>query len=131
MTASEKRNDDAEGSGEGATVLCFERRLAHSPEKVWRALTEDAELRAWFPANVEGPRREGGELRFDDPEGRARPQPGKIAVFSPPRTLEYTWGNQTLRWDITPNEDGCVLVLTTTTPARRAPTGGGFLALAA
>ncbi|UMG93452.1 SRPBCC domain-containing protein [Nocardioides sp. TF02-7] len=34
--------------------LRFERRLAHPPEKVWRALTESEHLRHWFPADIVG-----------------------------------------------------------------------------
>ena len=38
---------------EGRTVLRFERRLAHAPDKVWRAVTEPSELAHWFPAKIE------------------------------------------------------------------------------
>ena len=31
--------------------LQYVRRLAHSPEKVWRALTEGEQLAHWFPAD--------------------------------------------------------------------------------
>jgi uncharacterized protein YndB with AHSA1/START domain len=34
---------------EGRYVLRFERLLAHSRERVWRALTEHQELAAWHP----------------------------------------------------------------------------------
>ncbi|MBB5789124.1 uncharacterized protein YndB with AHSA1/START domain [Jiangella mangrovi] len=40
--------------GGGRVEIRFERRLAHPPAKVWRALTDPAELRGWhFPAVVE------------------------------------------------------------------------------
>jgi uncharacterized protein YndB with AHSA1/START domain len=32
--------------------LVFERRPAHPPERVWRALTESEQLRRWFPAAI-------------------------------------------------------------------------------
>jgi uncharacterized protein YndB with AHSA1/START domain len=32
------------------SALTFERRLSHSVERVWRAVTEPAELAHWFPA---------------------------------------------------------------------------------
>ena len=38
------------------SVLRYERRLAHPRERVWRAITEDADLAAWFPTTIEGPR---------------------------------------------------------------------------
>ena len=44
----------------------FVRHLRHSPEKVWRALTESAHLADWFPADIVGERRAGAgiELTF-------------------------------------------------------------------
>jgi uncharacterized protein YndB with AHSA1/START domain len=35
---------------DGRPALRFERRLAHSVERVWRAVSEPAELARWFPA---------------------------------------------------------------------------------
>ena len=34
----------------GRPALRFERELAHSVERVWRAVSEPAELERWFPA---------------------------------------------------------------------------------
>ena len=39
---------------EGRDAVRFERRLAHPPERVWRAITDRGELEAWFPADIEG-----------------------------------------------------------------------------
>ncbi len=41
------------------SMLAFERRLNHRPEKVWRALTESKELTAWRPADMQGAREVG------------------------------------------------------------------------
>jgi uncharacterized protein YndB with AHSA1/START domain len=97
--------------------LRFERRLAHPPEKVWRALTDSQELAHWFPARIEGAREAGAELRFFFAEGE--PTRGKISVFEPPRVLEYTWEGDVLRWELKPEGKGCLLVFTTI-PADRA-----------
>ncbi|MDC3988815.1 SRPBCC domain-containing protein [Polyangium jinanense] len=97
--------------------LRFERRLAHRPEKVWRALTESQELAHWFPARIEGAREVGAELRFFFAEGE--PGKGKISVFDPPRVLEYTWEGDVLRWELEPEGTGCLLIFTTI-PADRA-----------
>jgi uncharacterized protein YndB with AHSA1/START domain len=91
--------------------LRFERRLAHPPEKVWRALTDKAELAHWFPARIEGAREAGAELRFFFAEGE--PTRGRISVFEPPRVLEYTWEGDLLRWELRPEGTGCLLVFTT------------------
>jgi len=97
--------------------LQFERRLAHPPEKVWRALTDNQELAHWFPARIEGARETGAELRFFFAEGE--PGTGKLSVFDPPRVLEYTWDGEMLRWELRPEGTGCVLRFTTL-PSDRA-----------
>ena len=51
-------------TADGRFALTFERRLAHRPAKVWRAITEPAHLRAWFPAVVEFELSPGAALRF-------------------------------------------------------------------
>lgn len=95
----------------------FERRLAHPPEKVWRALTDNKELAHWFPARMEGTREAGAQLRFFFEEGD--PGSGKMHVFDPPRVLEYTWEGDLLRWELKPEGTGCLLIFTTI-PADRA-----------
>ena len=35
---------------DGRPALRFERTLAHSVERVWRAISDPAELERWFPA---------------------------------------------------------------------------------
>jgi uncharacterized protein YndB with AHSA1/START domain len=35
---------------DGRPAVRFERRLPHSVERVWRAVSEPAELERWFPA---------------------------------------------------------------------------------
>lgn len=110
---------------DGSFVLRFERRLAHLPEKVWRALTEPDQLRQWFPTDIEGDRRRGAKLRFvfrdDAPTAAELPEllehdpvdlDGEFTEFDPPRLLAYNWGEEHLRWELDPIEDGCRLVFT-------------------
>ena len=99
--------------------LRFERRLSHPPQKVWRALTENAELSHWFPARIDGPREAGAALRFVFPGQDASAMSGKLTVFDPPRVLEYTWEGEVLRWELKPEGSGCLLVFTTI-PSDRA-----------
>ncbi|MFI9550272.1 SRPBCC family protein [Nonomuraea endophytica] len=93
-------------SSDGArTSLHMERRLPHPPERVWRALTEPAELRQWFPAEM---RVEGERVVYDfGPEGR-------VLAFDPPRLFVHTWGEDELRWEISPDGEASVLTLTHT-----------------
>jgi uncharacterized protein YndB with AHSA1/START domain len=103
-------------------TLRFERRLAHSPEKVWRALTEASELAHWFPAEIHGPREQGAALRFvfpSDPSkeaesGAAPAMDGTMIVFDPLRTLEYSWNGEILRFELEPRDGHTLLVFTHT-----------------
>jgi uncharacterized protein YndB with AHSA1/START domain len=93
--------------------LVFTRTLAHAPEKVWRAITEPAHLKAWFPDNVEGTFEPGGTLRFFS-EGLDYDFDGEVTAFDPPRLLEIRWGTDMLRFELRPDGDGTVLTLTDT-----------------
>src|SRR3954468_21649469 len=77
---------------DGRWRLRFERRLAHPPERVWRAITEPDDLRAWFPFDIEGDRAAGAPLRFVFRDGEAEPFEGRMVDFDAPRALELEWG---------------------------------------
>jgi uncharacterized protein YndB with AHSA1/START domain len=84
-------------------ALRFERPLAHSPERVWRAISEPDELAHWFVARVDwGP--EAGET-FD-----AYGQAGEVTEVDPPRALAWRWGEESFSFEIRPEGEGCVLV---------------------
>jgi len=91
--------------------LRFARRLGHPPERVWRALTEPADLAAWFPTTIEGDRQPGAKLRFSFPNGEAPPLDGEMITCRPPSVLEYLWGEDTLRFELHPDGAGTLLIL--------------------
>ena len=93
--------------------LRFTRQLAHSPEKVWRAITEAQHLKAWFPDEIElpSPLQTGARARFTSPY---RPEVFETEIIecSPPSVLEFRWDtNDTLRFEVRPDGDGCELTL--------------------
>jgi uncharacterized protein YndB with AHSA1/START domain len=99
------------------SVLRLERRLAHPPAKVWRAVTEPEHLSAWFPSNVEIPELTvGGKVRFVFAGDEAPPDEGTITQVDEPRTFAFTWGDNELRIELTPaavdGTDGCTLAFT-------------------
>jgi uncharacterized protein YndB with AHSA1/START domain len=106
------------GSDGGRTVLRMRRELRHPVEKVWRAITEPGELAGWFPAAVELDLRLDGPVRFtfeQDPGAPVDEQSsGVIRAYEPPTLIEYTWGVEVLRWELTPTAAGCTLQLTAT-----------------
>ena len=102
------------------SILRYERRLAHPQQKVWRALTEDADLAAWFPTTIEGARRAGAPLRFSFREGEAEPFDGEMLAFVPPSLMELRWADDVLRFELEPDgrigTSACILRLTVTFP---------------
>ncbi|MEU4293057.1 SRPBCC family protein [Kribbella sp. NPDC026596] len=102
----------------GRTVLRMRRELRHPVAKVWRAITEPGQLAGWFPAAVEFDLRLDGPVRFtfeNDPEAPVDLETsGVIRAYEPPNLIEYTWGDEVLRWELVPSSDGCMLNLTAT-----------------
>ncbi len=82
------------------SVLRYERHLAHPRERVWRAITEDADLAAWFPTTIEGPRRAGAPLRFSFRQGEAEAFDGEMLAFVPPTLMELRWADDVLRFEL-------------------------------
>ena len=105
---------------DGQVRLRFERRLAHPPEKVWRALTESEHLRWWMPCDIVGERRAGATIELPFwPEVAAKydlddtPVPGAILVWDPPHRFEWRWETDVLRWELEAIDSGTLLKLTT------------------
>jgi uncharacterized protein YndB with AHSA1/START domain len=107
-------------TGDGQSVLRFQRRLAHPVEKVWTAITQPAHLARWFPSEVEMDFRIGGKLRFVFTNGEGPTLGGEILELDPPRVLAYSWDDSVLRFELLPEPDGCTLVFTHTFADRPA-----------
>ncbi len=106
-------------------ALRFERRYPHPVDRVWRAVSEPGEMARWFPSNVEGERRVGAALLFDDDDQRAAAREvgeptraegpmfrGTVVEYDPPRTFAFTWGGELLRIELSPDGVGTRLVFT-------------------
>lgn len=113
----DSRDDDqgfpsslSDGSG-GRTALRMERRLAHPPGRVWDAITRPAHLAKWFPSEVSVDLRPGGEIGFRFPGDPGDGMSGKVTDVDEPRLFAFTWGEDHLRWEITPDGDGSRLSL--------------------
>jgi uncharacterized protein YndB with AHSA1/START domain len=98
----------------GKAVVRFERRLAHAPEKVFRAISDPAELRHWFPARVETELRPGAPIRFTFEEHEMEGPGGEVLEVDPPKLFVFTWGDDVLRWEVVPEGVGSRLVFSQT-----------------
>jgi uncharacterized protein YndB with AHSA1/START domain len=97
-------------------VIRFERRLRHPVERVWRALTEPAEMAKWL-ALAELDLREGGSVvltwQNTDDEGNTAVARGTVSALDPPRLVEFdTDIHGRLRWELEPDGDGTALTFT-------------------
>jgi uncharacterized protein YndB with AHSA1/START domain len=112
---------------DGKPAVRFERRYPHPVDRVWRAVTEPAELAHWFPNTVEVDLREGGRMHFTFPGGEMEPMEGAVTELDPPRRFSFTWGDEHLHIELEPDGDGCRLrftqVLSTREQAARDAAG--------
>lgn len=95
-------------------IVRYKRRFPHPPSRVWRALTEPEHLAAWFPTTIDGERVAGAQLVFRFTDMDLPPMEGEILTFEPPSLLEFRWGPDLLRFELAPDGEGTVLVLTAT-----------------
>lgn len=106
----------------GEPTLRFERQLPHPPAKVWRAVSDPAEMAHWFPATVEAELRPGAPMRFIFPEEAVvdGTWDGEVLEVDPPKVYMFRWNQDVLRFELIPHGDGCRLVFTQTI-------GGGWV----
>jgi uncharacterized protein YndB with AHSA1/START domain len=87
----------------------FERHLQHAPEDVWAWLTDNDKLAQWFDELRVGELREGGYMSFhmgDDIFERLA-----ITDFKSPSVLEFSWWQDSVRFELNQVENGCKLLL--------------------
>lgn len=92
-------------------ALRFVRRLPHSPAKVWAAFADAEQRAAWFPDTMIGELTPGATLRFVTGFESIPEFTGTVLAVEPERLLEFTWGEDILRFEIEPTEGGCILTL--------------------
>lgn len=102
----------------------LERHLADSPAVVWRALTEADGLAGWFPCRIiveGGAWKVGARLEFPfPPDVIDMTLEGEVLVVEEPHALAYTWGGDTLRFELHDHDGGTRLVLVNELPRPNA-----------
>jgi uncharacterized protein YndB with AHSA1/START domain len=90
----------------------LERELPDPPAAVWRALTDPQELRSWFPTEIRTERWEvGATLSFVFPDHPEYDMTGTVLELDEPRVLAYSWGEEKLRFELTPTAAGGTLLV--------------------
>jgi uncharacterized protein YndB with AHSA1/START domain len=100
---------------DGRPAVRLERRLPDPPARVWRAITDREELRSWFPCDVDiagGQWVVGASITFAFPgDVIDLTLTGEVLAVDVPRLLVYTWGEETLRFELFDDDGGTRLVL--------------------
>jgi uncharacterized protein YndB with AHSA1/START domain len=102
-------------------AIRFERHLPDPPAVVWRAITDPDELKAWFPCEIAvsgGQWRPGAAISFIF--GPDMTIPGEVLEVDEPSLLAYTWGEDVLRFELSPQDGGTLLVLIDELPQNTA-----------
>src|SRR5688500_1338072 len=95
-------NVTARAAGEDWTLTC-QRDLPHPPDKVWAAITDPAPVSKWAPFITTDNLSQPGEATLVMVDGETQvPMAATIRVAERPSLLVYTWGEDLLRWELTP-----------------------------
>ena len=95
-------------------TLVIERDMPHSPEKIWRALTQGALVKEWLMDNDFEPV-VGHNFKF-----RSTPVPGwngvidsEVLVVEPHKKLSYSWGTMGMKslvvWTLAASKSGTLV----------------------
>lgn len=90
---------------DGRPALRFERVLAYPVERVWRAVSDPAELERWFPAAVAWTPAPGEALE-------AYGMTGEITEVEPLRRLAWTFNGEKYSFDLAADGESCRLTFT-------------------
>jgi len=101
--------------GEEKLTLILVRELRHSPEKVWQAITDPAQLREWAPFDADGNLGTVGNTVKLTTVGAPVPRITETTVTraEAPEFLEYKWGDFDMRWELEATPSGTRLTLWT------------------
>jgi uncharacterized protein YndB with AHSA1/START domain len=88
-------------------TLVVVRDLAHPPAKVWKAITDPAQLREWAPFDADRDLGSVGAVQLST-VGTPTPQVTETVVkrAEAPHALEYSWGGNEMRWQLEPLAGG-------------------------
>ena len=93
-------------------TLIFIRELRQPPPEVWAALTDPARLDRWAPFTAATDLSRPGPTTLTMVDGDERTDlAAEVLRADEPTLLEYTWGDDRLRWELEPSGAGTRLTL--------------------
>ena len=94
-------NAQIQKDGEKWTLVLV-RELRHPPEKVWKALTDPAQLRDWAPFDADRNLGTAGTMVKLTTVGAPTPHvtETKVTRADASKLLEYNWGGGDVRWEL-------------------------------
>ena len=99
MTADPTFTDD------GRPTVRIERTFPHPIDRVWLAVTTPDHLGKWFPSPVEIDLRPGGSMRFAAFDDGVEGSVGVVEEVDPPHRLRFSWGEDSLTFDLAAEGD--------------------------
>lgn len=90
---------------DGSPALRFERHLSYPVDRVWRAVSDPAELASWMPAAADWTPKKDEVFELGG-------QSGRITELDPPHVIAWTFAGQRFRFELSAEGTGCVLVFT-------------------
>jgi uncharacterized protein YndB with AHSA1/START domain len=100
--------------------LILVRELRHSPEQVWQALTDPAQVREWAPFDTDANLGTAGTTAKLSTVGAPMPHvtDTRVTTAEPHRLLVYNWGGNDMRWELEAHGGGTRLTLWTSIDRR-------------
>jgi uncharacterized protein YndB with AHSA1/START domain len=93
-------------------TLVLVRELRHSPDKVWLALTDPAQLAEWAPFNASRSMASVGTVSLTTVNAPVEQvSQTEITRAVEPKLLEYKWGDGQMRWELEAKGQGTRLTL--------------------
>jgi uncharacterized protein YndB with AHSA1/START domain len=98
---------DIQKNGDDWTLVLV-RELRHPPALVWQALTDPAQLSEWAPFDADRSLAAVGPVKLTTigaPSPHATTET-QVKRADAPRTLEFSWGGNDVRWELEPSGAG-------------------------
>lgn len=104
MLATIKKHSDCH-------VVTYKRPLPHSIDTVWKAITTNENLQKWM-SNLEIIElRQHGKIHFNMNDGTDTYEEIAITDYAKKQVLEFEWGQDRVRFELSPTDNGSLLRL--------------------